>query len=228
MSWDFETDPEFQRELDWVDAFVRDEVEPLDFVVRHAWDMQDPARQQLIPPLQDRVRERGLWAAHLGPHLGGAGFGQVKLALLNEILGRTHCGADRVRLPGARLRERRDPRALRHGVSEAHVPRPAAAQRHRVGIFDDRTARWLRPDAVRHPRRARRRRMGHQRREVVLLPRQLRDVPHRARGHRPRPARAQQDVDVRGAGRHAGRADRQERAGVRPPRRPRHAFVHPL
>ncbi|MET1003652.1 MAG: acyl-CoA dehydrogenase family protein, partial [Acidimicrobiia bacterium] len=92
MSWDFETDPEFQRELDWVDAFVRDEVEPLDFVVRHAWDMQDPARQQLIPPLQDRVRERGLWAAHLGPHLGGAGFGQVKLALLNEILGRTHCG----------------------------------------------------------------------------------------------------------------------------------------
>jgi acyl-CoA dehydrogenase len=92
MSWDFETDPEFQRELDWVDAFVRDEVEPLDFVVRHAWDMQDPARQQLIPPLQDRVRERGLWAAHLGPHLGGPGFGQVKLALLNEILGRTHCG----------------------------------------------------------------------------------------------------------------------------------------
>ena len=30
MAWDFETDPEFQEKLDWVDAFVREEVEPLD------------------------------------------------------------------------------------------------------------------------------------------------------------------------------------------------------
>ena len=92
MSWDFETEPEFQKELDWVDTFVREEVEPLDFVIRHAWDMNDPIRQKLIPPLQQQVRERGLWAAHLGPNLGGPGYGQVKLALLNEILGRTHCG----------------------------------------------------------------------------------------------------------------------------------------
>ena len=28
--WDFTTDPEFQAKLDWMDAFVRDEVEPLD------------------------------------------------------------------------------------------------------------------------------------------------------------------------------------------------------
>jgi acyl-CoA dehydrogenase len=92
MSWDFETEPEFQKELDWVEAFVREEVEPLDFLIHHAWDMKDPVRQKLIPPLQERVRERGLWAAHLGPHLGGPGYGQVKLALLNEILGRSHCG----------------------------------------------------------------------------------------------------------------------------------------
>ena len=38
------------------------------------------------------MRERGLWATHLGPQLGGPGYGQVKLALLNEILGRTHSG----------------------------------------------------------------------------------------------------------------------------------------
>jgi acyl-CoA dehydrogenase len=92
MSWDFETEPEFQRELDWVETFVREEVEPLDFVIRHAWDMDDPVRKKLVPPLQDRVRERGLWATHLGPELGGPGYGQVKLALLNEILGRTHSG----------------------------------------------------------------------------------------------------------------------------------------
>jgi acyl-CoA dehydrogenase len=92
MSWDFETDPEFQEELDWVEAFVTEEVEPVDFLVEHAWDMDDPVRQKLIPPLQERVRERGLWATHLGPNLGGPGYGQLKLALLNEILGRTHSG----------------------------------------------------------------------------------------------------------------------------------------
>ena len=114
MGWDFETDPEYQQELDWVEAFVRDEVEPLDHVVQHAWDLGDPVRQPLIPPLQEQVRERGLWATHLGPELGGPGYGQVKLALLNEILGRTHWRPDRVRVPGARLRQRRDPRPLRH------------------------------------------------------------------------------------------------------------------
>lgn len=87
---DFDIEPEFQEELDWADAFVRDEVEPLDQVLNHAWDMSDPLRMELIPPLQQKVRERGLWATHLGPELGGAGFGQVKLALLNEILGRSH------------------------------------------------------------------------------------------------------------------------------------------
>ena len=92
MSWDFETDPDFQAELDWVEEFVREEVEPLDLVIGHPCDMQDPVRQALIPPLQEKVRERGLWAAHLGPHLGGQGYGQLKLALLNEILGRTVCG----------------------------------------------------------------------------------------------------------------------------------------
>lgn len=87
----FETDPEFQEELDWVDEFVRTEVEPLDHLIRHAWNMEDPIRQALIPPLQEKVQERGLWACHLGPNLGGPGYGQVKLALLNEILGRSHC-----------------------------------------------------------------------------------------------------------------------------------------
>ena len=29
MAWDFETEPEFERELRWMDAFVREEVEPV-------------------------------------------------------------------------------------------------------------------------------------------------------------------------------------------------------
>src|SRR5215217_9732023 len=89
MSWDFETDPEFQKELDWIEDFVRNEIEPLDFVVPNPYDVKNPIRNEIIPPLQDKVKERGLWACHLGPELGGQGYGQVKLALMNEILGRS-------------------------------------------------------------------------------------------------------------------------------------------
>lgn len=92
MSWSFETDADYQKTLDWVETFVTEEIEPVDLVINHAWDMEDPLRQKLIPPLQDKVREKGLWATHLGPELGGQGFGQLKLALLNEIIGRTHSG----------------------------------------------------------------------------------------------------------------------------------------
>ncbi|MFE9106893.1 acyl-CoA dehydrogenase family protein [Actinomadura geliboluensis] len=89
MAWDFETDPDYQELLDWADAFVRDEVEPLDLVLGDPYDKGDPRYKRLVRPLQDQVRAKGLWACHLGPDLGGQGYGQVKLALLNEILGRS-------------------------------------------------------------------------------------------------------------------------------------------
>ena len=90
MAWDFETDPEYQAKLDWADEFVRNEVEPLDLVFPHQQyvPMTDTQRK-IIDPLKDEVRRQGLWATHLGPELGGQGFGQLKLALLNEILGRS-------------------------------------------------------------------------------------------------------------------------------------------
>ncbi|MBH79091.1 MAG: acyl-CoA dehydrogenase [Gammaproteobacteria bacterium] len=91
MAWDFETDPEFQRDLDWMDEFVREEIEPLDFILGHPNDFTDPKRAKIIPPLQEEVKKRGLWACHLGPDLGGQGYGQVKLGLMNEILGRAKC-----------------------------------------------------------------------------------------------------------------------------------------
>ena len=87
MAWDFETDAEYQEELDWVADFVREEVEPLGFLIKHGYDMSDPIRNELIPPLQEKVKARGLWACHLGPDLGGQGYGQLKLGLMNEILG---------------------------------------------------------------------------------------------------------------------------------------------
>ncbi len=89
--WDFETEPEFQAKLDWADAFVRDEVEPLDLVWPDlVFTPLDDNLRKVVDPLKQRVREQQLWATHLGPELGGEGHGQLKLALLNEILGRSN------------------------------------------------------------------------------------------------------------------------------------------
>ena len=91
MAWDFETEPDFQAKLDWADDFVRQEVEPLDALWGGlAYTPLEGALRKIVEPLKERVRAEKLWAAHLGPELGGEGYGQLKLALLNEILGRSN------------------------------------------------------------------------------------------------------------------------------------------
>ncbi|EHB55247.1 (R)-benzylsuccinyl-CoA dehydrogenase [Mycolicibacterium rhodesiae JS60] len=87
--WDFETDPDYQKKLDWVEEFMRDQLEPLDFAPLDPYEKTNPEVLRVLRPLQQQVRDQGLWAAHLGPELGGQGYGQVKLALLNEIVGRS-------------------------------------------------------------------------------------------------------------------------------------------
>lgn len=84
MAWDFSTDPDFAAKLDWAREFVREEIYPLEVL-----DLDHKEFRRLAAPLQQRVKEQGLWAAHLGPELGGQGFGQVALGLLHEILGTT-------------------------------------------------------------------------------------------------------------------------------------------
>ncbi len=88
MAWDFSTEPEFQDQLDWVDQFCREEVEPLELVFPYAVRMRDPKMKALVDPLRQQVKDRGLWAIFLDKELGGPGFGQLKLALVNEIIGR--------------------------------------------------------------------------------------------------------------------------------------------
>ena len=84
MAWDFSTDPDFQQQLDWMAQFVRAEIWPLETLVE---DLDQAALDRIYEPLQQEVKERGLWAAHLDPELGGQGFGQLKLGLMHEILG---------------------------------------------------------------------------------------------------------------------------------------------
>jgi acyl-CoA dehydrogenase len=87
MAWDFSTEPEFEEQLAWMRTFVKEEIFPIETLKL--------TREQLmifIKPLQEEVKKRGLWAAHLPPELGGGGFGQVRLGLMHEILGQTPYG----------------------------------------------------------------------------------------------------------------------------------------
>ena len=84
MSWDFSTEPEFEKKLAWMRTFVREEIIPLEVA-----DLSPEAFRVHTDKLKDQVREQGLWAAHLEPELGGGGFGQLKLGLMHEILGQS-------------------------------------------------------------------------------------------------------------------------------------------
>jgi acyl-CoA dehydrogenase len=60
MSWDFSTEPEFQTQLDWIGDFVRAEIDPLETL-----DLDWPQLRRAVAPLQNEVKARRLWAAHL-------------------------------------------------------------------------------------------------------------------------------------------------------------------
>ncbi|MGY1746516.1 acyl-CoA dehydrogenase family protein [Blastococcus sp. SYSU D00695] len=88
MAWEFSTEPEFQAKLDWVREFCENEIAPFDAVFPYAVWSKEPAVRAEVAKLQSQIKAQGLWAVFLDEELGGPGYGQLKLALLNEILGR--------------------------------------------------------------------------------------------------------------------------------------------
>jgi len=84
MAWDFSTDAQYEEQLAWMREFVREEVFPIETL-----SLEHDQILAVIKPLQEEVKARGLWAAHLPPELGGMGFGQVMLGLMHEILGQS-------------------------------------------------------------------------------------------------------------------------------------------
>src|SRR5690554_4868802 len=47
---------------------------------------------EILKPLQQIVKEKGLWAAHLPKEYGGMGKGFVSLGLLSEVIGQSPIG----------------------------------------------------------------------------------------------------------------------------------------
>ena len=117
--WDFSTEPEYQERLDWARAFVIEEVRPLE-----ALGVDRDTLTRLEEPLKQRVKDAGLWAAHLPPELGGGGMGQVKLALLHEVLGTAFYASE---------------------VFGNMAPDSGNAELLAVGANDEQKERWLYP-----------------------------------------------------------------------------------
>ena len=143
------------------------------------------------------MKERGLWAAHLPPELGGQGFGQVKLGLMHEILG-TSPFAPAVFGNAAPDSGNSEILALAgtEDQKERYLhPLLAGDLRSAFSMTEPDTA-GSDPTLLQTPRRARGRRVGHQRPQVVLLQRLGRGLPDRDGGHQPRRAAAPARLDA--------------------------------
>ena len=87
--------------------------------------------------LRGLVKEQGLWAPHLPPEAGGSNGSFLVYAHLNEEIGRSLLGAARLRLPGARRGQRRDPLAVRDGRAEGALAEAARRRGDPVVLLDD-------------------------------------------------------------------------------------------
>lgn len=117
MAWDFETDPEFDEQLLWARAFIDSELIPLEPVLAEL-----PVDEWAVVKrhLQQKVKDRGLWALFLGEELGGPGFGQLKLALIAEIVGRCMFSME---IFGVQAPDSGNIELLAHGATEAQKER---------------------------------------------------------------------------------------------------------
>ena len=179
--------------------------------------------RRLVRALQQQVKDQGLWAIFLDEELGGPGFGQLKLGLLNEILGRYPSAPQ---MFGAAAPDTGNMEMLAAYGTEEQKERwlvPLLNQDMFSAYSMTEPQGGSDPNLFRTHAMPRRRRVGHQRREVV----------HQRRTGRRHPLRDVHQRHVRRAPHHARRRDParapepqphhlQRRAGpARPPARPR-------
>jgi alkylation response protein AidB-like acyl-CoA dehydrogenase len=117
MAWDFETDPEFAAQLEWMREFIDGEVIPLEPILG---ELPPDEWGAVKRHLQQRVKDRGLWGMFLDPSLGGPGAGQLKLALMSEIIGRCMMSME---LFGVQAPDSGNMELLAHGADEAQKQR---------------------------------------------------------------------------------------------------------
>ncbi len=121
MAWDFETDSDYAKRLIWVREFLDNEILPLETLLH---DVSEAEWKKLTDSLKQQVKDHELWACHLDPELGGQGYGQVKLGLLHEILGRS---------------------SIAPGIFGNQAPDSGNAELLALGGDDEQKEKWLKP-----------------------------------------------------------------------------------
>ena len=82
---DFSIPPELERARQAIDQFMQEHVYPSEeLMVEH-----EGLPQELERDLQQKAKEKGLWAPNLPREWGGMGIGFIGQALVNEIIGRS-------------------------------------------------------------------------------------------------------------------------------------------
>ena len=160
---DFNLPEEIQILRDTVRRFVDKELIPLEREYRH--DSEGPMPDHLLKPLQEKTKAMGLWMLDVPAEYGGAGLGLLPRCIIHEEIARAaslpfrSLGTVRSRgAAGAVLLQRRTERAF---------SQTGAARRDEILLRPNRTRRRQRSGQHAHPRRARRRRLCHQRHQAL-------------------------------------------------------------
>ncbi|HZG73395.1 MAG TPA: acyl-CoA dehydrogenase family protein, partial [Chondromyces sp.] len=83
--YNFSSTAEQQTMVEKATAFMKEYVYPNEkYMVPHRGLPED-----ILKPLQQKVKDMGLWAAHMPKEAGGTGMGFVSLGLLSEVIGRS-------------------------------------------------------------------------------------------------------------------------------------------
>ena len=122
----------------------------------------------VVEELKPQARAEGLWNLFLPESSTAPGLTNLEYAPLCEVMGRSHLAPGGVQLLGARHRQHGGAGALRHAGAAGALAGAAARRRDPLLLRDDRAGgRLERRDQHRELDRARRRRLRHQRPQVV-------------------------------------------------------------
>ncbi len=136
-------------------------------------------------------RMRGCGCHTCREEWGGMGLGHVELAMVQAEAAKASYGPVRAQLPGSRRRQHAHAVALGDTGAEGEVPAPVVRRNQDELLRDDRARGGRqRPDADPDDGRAGRRRVGHQRSQVVHLQRSARRIRDPAGAHRGQPGSA--------------------------------------
>ncbi|MEZ5251945.1 MAG: hypothetical protein R2713_22895 [Ilumatobacteraceae bacterium] len=134
-----------------------------------------PGQLELLDGAKAKARELGLWNFFLPDAETGVGLSNLDCAYIAVELGKNRLASEWPQLLGPGHGEHGGARAGGHPRTEAAVARAAAERRDPIGVRDDRAGdHVVGCEADPDQGRARRRRVGDQRREVLHLQRATR------------------------------------------------------